>query len=498
MNNVSNQQLFLDDIKVLRALNQAQKSLQVKSFVQKGNLNRLLPYERVDNLMDSVDTCVPIAPYCGGLATGEHCGVLASLGLIANRPCVVVANDYCQKGGSLSPLGVDKILRCIEVAKKHRWPLVFLVESAGADLGQQSKVYTKTGRIYAEMARVLQSGVPILSVVHGSATAGGAYLPGMSSYVIMVQGAEAYLAGPPLVEAAMGQKVDGQALGGVDVHCQSGLVDAVAKDDGHALELVRQWVSSQNYLGCFEKLKEKDKKDMGEMLNLVAYDSSKPYALSKVFDVLFDEGKWDAFQSNNGTDTVTVWGGVGGHVVGVIGNQGPFSSVGARKAASFIQECDVRGVPVVFLQNTPGFGCGRDAEASGIIVAGSTLLKAVTLATVPKYVFIIGGSYGAGSYAMCSRAYDPSMIFAWPNSRLAVMGAQSVVGVMDVLARKKGKKLSKEKRQQWVERYERESHVHFTSSQLWDDGIIDPRLTRHYLILWMRFSTVSMRSTKVD
>ena len=281
MKTIDNQQLFLDDLRDLRALSQAQRSLQVKLFVKKGNLKRLLPYERIDLLMDSVDTSIAIAPFCGSLDTGDHCGILASIGLISKRPCVVVANDYCQKGGRLTPVGVDKILRCIQISKKHRWPLILLVESAGADLSQQSKVYTKTGRIYAEMARLTHLGVPILSVVHGSSTAGGAYLPGMSSYVIMVKGAETYLAGPPLVEAVMGQVIDGQALGGVDVHCASGLVDEVADNDTHAIELVRRWVESQDFVGDFKGFGDFHQ-DLNSMLDLVSYDFSRLLKMERI------------------------------------------------------------------------------------------------------------------------------------------------------------------------------------------------------------------------
>jgi geranyl-CoA carboxylase beta subunit len=417
------------------------------------------------------------------------------IGFVEGVRCIVVANDSAIKGGSISPMGLKKSLRAQEIALALKLPIVNLVESGGANLLYQSEIFVDGGRVFANMARFSAVGIPQITVVHGSSTAGGAYLPGLSDYVVVVKGkAKVFLAGPPLVKAALGKDTTDEELGGAEMHAKvSGLAEYLALDDAHGIAIGREIVSK---LGWDDDAPpdsarnfEPPRYDIEDVLGIVPADPRKPYDVREIMARLVDGSDFLEFKKDWGAQTVCVHARLEGHRCALIGNNGPIHPQGAAKAAQFIQACCQSGTPIVYLHNTTGFMVGVDAEERGIIKHGAKMIQAVANATVPQLSVIVGGSFGAGNYGMCGRSFDPNFVFAWPNSRVAVMGGEQAGRVMGLITEAKMKRNGgtvdtgaiSGLHQQVKDKLESESTALYATARLWDDGIIDPRETRRVL-----------------
>jgi acetyl-CoA carboxylase carboxyltransferase component len=461
---------------------------------------KLLARERIDGLLDSGS---PFLEFSVHAANGMYddaapgAGVVTGIGKISERECVIVANDATVKGGTYFPITVKKHLRAQEIAFENRLPCVYLVDSGGAFLPLQSEVFPDKehfGRIFYNQANLSAAGIPQIAAVMGSCTAGGAYVPAMSDQTIIVKGTGTiFLGGPPLVKAATGEVVTAEELGGADVHTRlSGVADYFAEDDQHALELVR---------GCLEALGSKPRHNWdvtdpeeplfpaSDLYSLIPADNRHPMAMREVLARLLDGSKFQEFKARYGTTLICGFARIMGHLVGVIANDGILFSESAVKGAHFIELCNQRGIPLVFLQNITGFMIGKSAENEGIARHGAKLVTAVSTATVPKFTVIVGGSYGAGNYGMCGRAFGPRQLWSWPNSRISVMGGEQAANVLltvqkDALAAK-GKSLTPEEESAILEptlrKYEEEGNAFFATARLWDDGVIDPVDTRRVL-----------------
>ena len=418
---------------------------------------------------------------------------ISVIGWVSGLRCVIYVHDSSIKGGAISPMGVKKLLRAQEIALENRLPLITLAESAGANLRYQSELFVEGGETFANQARLSAAGIPQLTIVHGSSTAGGAYMPGLSDLVIMVRGrAKVFLAGPPLVAAATGEQVEEESLGGAEMHGElTGSAEWVAESDHEAILMARRWLR-RIYESLSVGLKvvldqasifQKDPVSQEEVIKRVPVDFTIPYDPRILLRLIADEGVIDEFKPTYGPDMVVGFMRCHHHPVAFISNQGPIHPQGAAKAAHWISIACQRSWPLVFFQNTTGFMVGSEAEQGGIVKRGSALIQAVTNATVPKITFLIGGSFGAGHYAMCGRPFRPRLIFAWPNQRLAVMGGAQAADVFDQLAERSG--ISDERRDSQrraiTEQFDRESSSLFATARLWDDGIIDPRDTRRIL-----------------
>jgi len=467
-------------------------------FEQRG---QLLPRERVGRLLDRGSGFLELSPLAGlgmhdddGRTSVQGGGSIVGIGLVAGKRVVVSASDSALKGGTVSPMGLRKALRAQQVALENKLPLIYLVESGGANLMYQSEMFVEGGRSFANQARLSAAGIPQIAVVHGSSTAGGAYLPGLSDYVVLVRGRSSiYLAGPPLVKAAIGEDATDEALGGSQTHAEvTGLGEYLGENDAHAIAIARELVDKLRWDvappagGAVAPLY-----DAAELMGVVPADEREPYDVREVVARLVDGSDFLEFKPGFGADTLCGHARVDGHVVGVLGNNGPIQPAGANKAAQFIQLCDQSGTPLVFLQNTTGYMVGSAAERGGAIKHGAKMIQAVANARVPKFTFVIGGSFGAGNYGMCGRGFDPRFIFSWPNARTAVMGGAQAGKVMEIVGAAKlarsGAPVDADALaamgNQLRERIERESHVLFGTARLWDDGIVDPRDTRRVLAL---------------
>ena len=412
---------------------------------------------------------------------------------------MIVANDATVKGGTYYPITVKKHLRAQDVALRNRLPCVYLVDSGGAFLPLQADVFPDGqhfGRIFFNQARMSAEGIAQVAVVMGSCTAGGAYVPAMSDETIIVKGTGTiFLAGPPLVKAATGEEVTAEELGGADVHTRiSGVADYLAEDDEHALHEARIVISTLNTakrLPADVTAPEDPSYDPAEIYGIVNADLRKPYDVREVIARIVDGSRFDEFKERYGPTIVTGFARLHGFLVGVVANNGVLFSESALKATHFIQLCNMRGVPLVFLQNITGFMVGRQYERGGIAKDGAKMVHAVANSVVPKFTVIIGGSFGAGNYGMCGRAYDPRFLWMWPNARISVMGGEQAAGVLTTVKRdqraREGKKLSDEEelgiRQPILEKYEREGSPYYSTARLWDDGILDPAQTRQALAL---------------
>jgi geranyl-CoA carboxylase beta subunit len=384
--------------------------------------------------------------------------------------------------------------------------LISLVESGGANLMYQAEIFIDGGRSFANQARMSAMGLPQIAVVHGSSTAGGAYLPGLSDYVILVRGRSSiYLAGPPLVKAAIGEDATDDELGGAETHAQvTGLGEYLTEDDAHAIAMAREvmdklrWDAAPLVPTCTEPLFDEQ-----ELLGIVPADEREPYDVREVIARLVDGSDFLEFKADYAAETVCGHARVQGHLVGILGNNGPIQPNGSTKAAQFIQLCDQSGTPLVFLQNTTGYMVGAAAERGGAIKHGSKMIQAVANARVPKFTFVIGGSYGAGNYGMCGRGFDPRFIFAWPTARTAVMGGAQAAKVMDIVNRAKIERSGMEVNEEALKamsdglrlRLEKESTALFGTARLWDDGIIDPRDTRRILGLCLALAQEAEQRT---
>lgn len=426
--------------------------------------------------------------------------LIAGVGQIAGQPCVVVAHDPTVKGGTYYPLTVKKHLRAQQIAFEHRLPCVYLVDSGGANLPHQAEVFPDAqhfGRIFFNEARMSAAGLPQIAVVLGSCTAGGAYIPAMADESIMVDGAATiFLAGPPLVKAATGEVVSAEELGGARIHCEiSGVSDHFARDEKEALFRARKIVSHLGK-GHLENPAARQSPlqpayDPEEILGLIPHDVKKPIDLYAILARILDGSELDEFKSHYGTTLICGFARIEGFPVGIIANQGVLFSESALKGTHFIQLCEQRQIPLVFFQNITGFMVGKKYEHEGIAKHGAKMVNAVSCATVPKYTVIVGGSFGAGNYGMCGRAYDPRFLWTWPNARTAVMGGRQAAEVMahvqEMKYQSQGELFDPIAKQQSIEaltqRYDKEASAEYGSARLWDDGVIDPRKTRQMLAL---------------
>ncbi len=463
---------------------------------------QLTPRDRLAHVLDRGAPFLEISTLAGyrmhdddGAENIMGGGFIAGIGCIAGIRCMVTASDSGIKGGTIAPMGLRKSLRAQEIALQNKLPVVNLVESGGANLNYQAEIFVDGGRGFANQARLSAAGIPQITVVHGSSTAGGAYVPGMSDYVVVVKGrAKIFLAGPPLLKSATGEIATDEELGGAELHAQvSGVAEFLAEDDADGLRIAREVMARLPWNERGPQLRKKSWTaplyDPDELCGVVPVDYRKPYDMREVVARLVDGSEAVDFKPLYGSHTVCLQAAIEGEAVGIIGNNGPIDTEGAVKAAQFIQLCDQADMPIVFLQNTTGYMVGKDAERGGIVKHGSKMIQAVTNARVPKLTLHIGASFGAGNYGMCGRAYDPRFIFAWPNNRIAVMGPEQAAGVLAIVAEEKFRRAGVEPdpaaldgmKAKVISKMEAESTALFATARLWDDGLIDPRDSRRVL-----------------
>ncbi|MFT5806880.1 MAG: 3-methylcrotonyl-CoA carboxylase beta subunit [Moritella dasanensis] len=461
---------------------------------------KMLARERIDALLDPGSPLLELGQFAAWQYYDDAvpaAGVVAGIGRVNGIECMIIANDATVKGGTYYPLTVKKHLRAQEIAERCCLPCIYLVDSGGAFLPRQDEVFPDRdhfGRIFFNQANMSAKGIPQIASVMGLCTAGGAYVPAMADESIIVkQQGTIFLAGPPLVKAATGEEVSAEELGGADVHCKiSGVADHYAQDDAHALQLVRQAIANINHLKrpdltvypsappLFDSL---------ELYGIVGTDLKKQFDVKEVIARIVDNSELDEFKQYYGATLVCGFARIHGYPVGIIANNGVLFSESAQKGAHFIQLCCKRKIPLVFLQNITGFMVGKKYEAEGIAKHGAKMVAAVSCAQVPKFTVIIGGSYGAGNYGMCGRAYDPTLLWIWPNARISVMGGEQAASVLsqvkkDGLARN-NKTMTAEEEAEFkapiIKQYETQGDPYYASARLWDDGIIDPLQTRQIL-----------------
>jgi 3-methylcrotonyl-CoA carboxylase beta subunit len=460
---------------------------------------KLTARERVRVLLDTGSPFLEFSQLAAhGMYGGDIAcaGIVTGIGRVAGRACVIVANDPTVKGGTYYPVTVKKHLRAQEIARENRLPCVYLVESGGAFLPAQDEVFPDRdnfGRIFYNQATLSAAGVAQISVVHGSCTAGGAYVPAMSDENVIVKNqGRVFLGGPPLVKAATGEDIDAESLGGADVHCrESGVCDHYAENDTHALAIARRIVARLQApppTGA-PSLAREPQHDPAQLYGVLPASLRKPYDVREVIARLVDDSQLDEFKELYGTTLVCGFAHLAGYPVGILANNGVLFSESALKGTHFIELCTREHIPLLFLQNITGFMVGRRAEAGGIAKDGAKLVTAVACANVPKLTVIIGGSYGAGNYAMCGRAYSPRFLFQWPNARISVMGGEQAASVLATVKRDQlhGRDWPAAQEEAFKapirEQYERQGHPYYSSARLWDDGVIDPQDTRRVLAL---------------
>jgi acetyl-CoA carboxylase carboxyltransferase component len=458
--------------------------------------------ERIDLLLDRGSPFLELSPLAAfdmydNDAPGA--GLVTGIGRVSGREALIVANDATVKGGTYYPITVKKHVRAQQIALDNRLPCIYLVDSGGAFLPLQAEVFPDRdhfGRIFFNQARMSAQQIPQIAVVMGSCTAGGAYVPAMSDETIIVNGTGTiFLGGPPLVKAATGEEVTAEELGGADVHTRfSGVADYFAEDDAHASEWCRTVVSTVNKAKRLPPdmiAPEDPKYDPAEIYGVVNVDLRKPYDVHEVIARMVDGSRFDEFKERYGTTLVTGFARLYGFLVGIIANNGVLFSESALKATHFIELCNLRSIPLIFLQNITGFIVGRQYERAGIAKDGAKMVHAVANSVVPKFTVIIGGSFGAGNYGMCGRAYEPRFLWTWPNARISVMGGEQASGVLTVVKReqlaREGKPFPPEEedaiRRPILEQYEHEGSPYYSAARLWDDGILDPVETRQALAL---------------
>jgi 3-methylcrotonyl-CoA carboxylase beta subunit len=465
---------------------------------------KLLARERIDVLLDPGSPFLELSALAAHGVYGEDlpgAGLVTGIGRVSNRECMIVANDPTVKGGTYYPLTVKKHLRAQEVAAENSLPCIYLVESGGAFLPRQDEVFPDRdhfGRIFFNQARLSAQGIAQIAVVHGSCTAGGAYVPAMSDHAVIVRNqGRVFLGGPPLVRAATGEEIDAETLGGADVHCRrSGVTDYYAENDTHALAFARRAVArlrrpaaAAAAVPAAAGAHADSGLDAADLYGIIPQSSRKPYDVREVIARLVDGAWFDEFKALYGSTLVCGFADIHGITVGIIANNGILFSESSLKGAHFIELCCREGIPLVFLQNISGFMVGQAAEAGGIAKDGAKLVTAVACAAVPKYTVVIGGSFGAGNYAMCGRAYAPRFLFQWPNARTSVMGGEQAAGVLATIRRealeRNGGTLSaadEEKIKAPIRaQFEQQGHPYYASARLWDDGVIDPLDTRRVL-----------------
>ncbi|MDX3074695.1 carboxyl transferase domain-containing protein [Streptomyces sp. NPDC088354] len=461
---------------------------------------KLLPRDRVDGLLDPGSPFLELAPLAAdGMYDGQApaAGVVAGIGRVSGREVVIVANDATVKGGTYYPMTVKKHLRAQEIALDNRLPCLYLVDSGGAFLPKQDEVFPDRdhfGRIFFNQATMSARGIPQIAAVLGSCTAGGAYVPAMSDEAVIVRGqGTIFLGGPPLVKAATGEVVTAEELGGGEVHSRvSGVTDHLAEDDAHALRIVRNIVATLPARGALPWTVapvEEPAVDPAGLYGAVPVDSRTPYDVREVIARITDGSRFAEFKSEYGTTLVTGFARIHGHPVGIVANNGILFSESAQKGAHFIELCDQRGIPLLFLQNISGFMVGRQYEAGGIAKHGAKMVTAVATTRVPKLTVVIGGSYGAGNYSMCGRAYSPRFLWMWPNAKISVMGGEQAASVLATVKRDQieaaGDTWAREDEESFKSpiraQYEEQGNAYYATARLWDDGVIDPLQTRQVL-----------------
>jgi acetyl-CoA carboxylase carboxyltransferase component len=458
--------------------------------------------DRIDKLLDPGSPLLELSPLAAWDMydnDAPSAGIVTAIGRVSGREVMIVANDATVKGGTYYPITVKKHVRAQELALQNRLPCVYLVDSGGAFLPLQAEVFPDRdhfGRIFFNQARMSAERIPQIAVVMGSCTAGGAYVPAMSDETVIVKNTGTiFLGGPPLVKAATGEEVTAEELGGADVHTRlSGVADYLAEDDAHALEIARTIVETLNAVKRMPAdmtTPEAPAYDPAEIYGIVNVDTRKPYEVREIIARIVDGSRFDEFKERYGTTLVTGFARLHGALVGIIANNGVLFSDSALKATHFIELCNLRGVPLVFLQNITGFIVGRQYERAGIAKDGAKMVHAVANSAVPKFTLVIGGSFGAGNYGMCGRAYEPRLLWMWPNARISVMGGEQAAGVLTTVKRdqlaREGKTLGADEeaaiRKPLLEKYEHEGSPYYSAARLWDDGILDPAETRQALAL---------------
>jgi geranyl-CoA carboxylase beta subunit len=503
--NAAAMQAHLDAVRAIEAGVAAAAEEARPRYEKRGNI---MPQDRLNLLLD------PGAPFLelGSLAgyrmyddrdgTGAGAGCIAGIGRVSGLRCLVVVDNFAIKGGTISPIGLRKKLRLQDIALENRLPMVTLAQSGGANLAHAAELFVEGGRAFAKQARMSAAGVPQITVVHGSATAGGAYQPGLSDYIVMVRRqATTYLAGPPLLKAATGEVATDEDLGGAEMHTQvSGVGDYLARDDADGIRLAREIVATLPWAddpapnaGFAEPLWSPD-----ELAGIVPADPRLPYDCREIIARIADGSEFLDFKPGYDAQTVCGHARIHGHKLGIIGNNGPITAQGASKGGQFIQLCDQAGIPILFLHNITGFLVGTDAEQSGIIKHGSKMIQAVANATVPRISINVGGSYGAGNYAMCGRGFDPAFLFSWPNSRTAVMGGAQAGMVLRIVAEAKMAKAGTvdeaalaKLEQATQAQMDSQTTALASTARMEDDGIIDPRDTRRVLALTLDICRVA-------
>lgn len=506
----TNDSTFEHNAAVMRGMAAELKKLVVK--IQEGGgekarerhrqHGKLLPRDRIELLLDPGSDFLELSAFAGYELYDDEIpagGIITGIGRVMGTDCMIVANDATVKGGTYYPITVKKHLRAQKIAEQNRLPCIYMVDSGGAFLPKQDEVFPDEnhfGRIFYNQANMSAQGIPQIAVVMGSCTAGGAYIPAMADESIMVrEQATIFLAGPPLVKAATGEVVTAEALGGADVHCRiSGVADHYAKNDEHAISQTRRIVANLNFQKQGSVVMREPREplhDPNELYGIIPADSRYPFDVREIIIRIVDGSEFDEFKALYGKTIVCGFAHVHGIPVGIIANNGILFSESAQKAAHFIELCTQRGIPLLFLQNITGFMVGSKVESEGIAKHGAKLVNAVACAKVPKVTVIIGGSYGAGNYAMCGRAYDPRFLFMWPNARIAVMGGEQAASVLAQVTRSKMKRQGEEWTDEqekafkapFLEQYAKQSSAYYSSARLWDDGVIDPVDTRRVVAM---------------
>ena len=496
--NYSWMQEIVHDLK--SKLNQFKAGGSKKTKEKHQSLGKLLPRERISALVDNIDDFIELSEFAGFESYTDNVpcgGIITGISKISNQDCMIIVNDFTVKGGTYFPITVKKHLRAQEIALENNLPCVYLVDSGGAFLPKQEEVFADKehfGRIFYNQAKLSSLGIPQIAVVMGSCTAGGAYVPAMADQSIMVKNqATIFLGGPPLVKAATGEIVSSEELGGADVHCRfSGVADYYANNDLDAIEITKTIVSNLN---CKKNININLRQSLLPVQNpediygIVPSDSRKSFEIKELISRIVDSSEFEEFKALFGKTLVCGFAHIDGVPVGILANNGILFSESAQKGAHFIELCCQRKIPLIFLQNITGFMVGKNYEHGGIAKHGAKMVAAVACANVPKFTIIIGGSFGAGNYAMCGRAYNARFLWTWPNAKISVMGGQQAANVLAEVTKtqkeKNGEKwtdLDESKlKKPILEQYEKQGHAYYASARLWDDGIIDPMDTRAIL-----------------
>ena len=490
-----NQQSFLNTrAELLRTVDKAKEAGGIKNVERHRSRNKLMPRERIDLLLDKGSPFLELSQLAGHEMYGDDivpsAGIVTGIGKIHNKLCVIVCNDATVKGGTYYPMTVKKHVRAQQIAIENKLPCIYIVDSGGAFLPLQADVFPDKdhfGRIFYNQAVMSSAGIPQISVVCGSCTAGGAYVPAMSDENVIVAGnGTIFLAGPPLVKAATGEIVTAEELGGADLHCKiSGVTDHYAKNELIALDTTRnilKYVKGH----IIEEIDDIEEPiyDIKEIAGIVTLDSKKSYDVRHIIARVLDGSKFQEFKKEYGSTLVTGFGKLYGKSVGIVANNGVIFSEAAVKGAHFIQLCDQRRIPLIFLQNVTGFMVGKQYESEGIAKHGAKMVTAVSSSTVPKITLIIGSSYGAGNYGMCGRAFGPRFLYMWPSAKISVMGGEQAANVLASVDSNRGKWTEEDEmnfKRITKEKYDKEGSAYFSSARIWDDGIVDPFQTRQVL-----------------